>query len=223
MTDTTQDEDLEANCTQRSENKLLAAVLAAKTPGTKAPKDALKAVYATGIYKANLPLDILIIQTFMAGFYIAMAGQLFLSVGGGFLGSALFPVGLIAVALTSGELFTGDALVFVTSLLGRKVTWKQLARNWTVAWLGNFAGALTWASLISYCSDAVEDRGQLEFAIQLAQNKAFQPWSHIFLKGIGANAMVCLGIWMATCSEEVAGKILVRWVARLERVLLESA
>jgi formate/nitrite transporter len=140
-----------------------------------------------------------------------MAGQLLLSAGGGILGAVLFPTGLIAVVLTSGELFTGDALVFVTSLLGGKVTWKQMARNWTVAWIGNFCGALAWAVLIAYLSDALEDKGVRDLAVHLAQKKAFQPWLHIFLKGIGANAMVCLGIWQATCAEEVAGKILAIW------------
>jgi hypothetical protein len=36
-------------------------------PATKAPKDALQAVYAAGVYKANLTLDILCVQSFMAG------------------------------------------------------------------------------------------------------------------------------------------------------------
>jgi hypothetical protein len=38
-------------------------------PATKAPKDALQAVYAAGVYKANLTLDILCVQSFMAGMY----------------------------------------------------------------------------------------------------------------------------------------------------------
>jgi formate/nitrite transporter FocA (FNT family) len=202
-------ETLHANATHEQMVAMLAA--ASRTPGTKAPKEALKAVYSVGLYKAGLPLDILFLQSFMAGLYIAMAGQLLLSAGGGILGAVLFPTGLIAVVLTSGELFTGDALVFVTSLLGGKVTWKQMARNWTVAWIGNFCGALAWAVLIAYLSDALEDKGVRDLAVHLAQKKAFQPWLHIFLKGIGANAMVCLGIWQATCAEEVAGKILAIW------------
>jgi formate/nitrite transporter FocA (FNT family) len=31
------------------------------------------------------------------------------------------------------------------------------------------------------------------------------------LKGIGANFMVCVGVWQAMCAEEVAGKILALW------------
>jgi hypothetical protein len=111
---------------------------------TKNPKETLNAVYQAGIYKAGLPLNLLCVQSFMAGIYIAMAGHLLLAIGGGVLGAALFPVGLIAVTLTSAELFTGDALVFVASVLGRRVPLSKLLRNWTVSWCLNFCGCLFW-------------------------------------------------------------------------------
>jgi hypothetical protein len=101
---------------------------------TKAPKDTLQAVYAAGKYKAGLSLDVLCIQSTMAGIFIAFAGQLYLSVGGGILGAVLFPGGLIAVILTSAELFTGDALIFVASVLGGQVPIHRLVRNWCVSW-----------------------------------------------------------------------------------------
>ena len=110
--------------------------------------------------------------------------------------------------LSSAELFTGDALVFMTSLLGGKVTWKQMARNWTVSWVGNFVGALVWAVFIGYLSESLEDAGAAEFAIAVARKKAYQTWFSIFLKSIGANIMVCDAIWQATSSEEAVGKIL---------------
>lgn len=178
---------------------------------TKAPRETLQAVYKTGEYKAGLPLNLLMIQSFMAGIYIAMAGHLFLAVGGGVLGAALFPTGLIAVILTSAELFTGDALVFVASVLGRRVSFAKLVRNWSVAWLMNFAGCLFWAVVLAYASDSLNDLGRADYAIQVALKKGTAPWLSIFLKGIGANFMVCVGVWQATCAEEVSGKILALW------------
>ena len=59
---------------------------------TKAPKETLQAIYSAGKYKANLRLNVLIVQSWMAGVYIAAAGQLYLTVGGGVLGAVLFPV-----------------------------------------------------------------------------------------------------------------------------------
>lgn len=180
-------------------------------PMIKTPKDTLKAVYQAGIYKAGLSMNVLCVQSFMAGLYIALAGHMFLALGGGVLGAIFFPTGLIAVALTSGELFTGDSLVFVVSVLGNKVSFSKLLRNWTVSWIFNFAGCLVWAGLFGYGSGALEDMGRRDFAIQVAMKKAHQPWLHIFLKAIGANFLVCLGVWQATCAEEAAGKILALW------------
>jgi formate/nitrite transporter len=178
---------------------------------TKAPKETLEAVYKAAEYKAGLPLNLLMVQSFMAGVYIAMAGQLFLTVGGGLLGASLFPTGLIAVVLTSAELYTGDALVFIAGVLGGRVTTRKLVRNWTVAWIMNFAGCLFWAALFAYASGALQDAGQVELAITIAEKKAHQPWGQIFLKGVGANFMVCIGVWQAICAEEVAGKVLAIW------------
>jgi formate/nitrite transporter FocA (FNT family) len=54
----------------------------------------------------------------------------------------------------------------------------------------NFLGCIFWASLMTYASDALDDAGQVELAIKVAEKKAHQPWVSIFLKGIGANFMV---------------------------------
>ncbi|CAB9499473.1 Probable formate transporter [Seminavis robusta] len=180
-------------------------------PATKAPKETLKAVYAAGKYKAGLTWNVLAVQSFMAGVYIASAGHLYLAVGGGVLGAALFPFGLIAVILTSAELFTGDALIFVASVLGRQVPFSRLVRNWTVAWCSNFVGCLTWAYFLSYLSDALVDSHANELAIQVAEKKALNSMGSIFLKAIGANFMVCVAVWQGTCAEEVAGKVLALW------------
>lgn len=137
-----------------------------------------------------------------------MASQLFLSIGGGVLGACFFSTGLIAVVLTSAELFTGDALVFIASVLGGQIHIKYLLRNWTVSWVMNFVGSLVWASCMAYGSGAIEDVGQKDYAIAVALKKSYQPWIQIFLKGIGANFMVCVGVWQATCAEETAGKAL---------------
>ena len=55
----------------------------------------------------------------------------------------------------------------------------------------NFLGCLFWAGLLSYASDALKDAGQVDLAIKVAEKKVHQAWIHIFLKGIGANFMVC--------------------------------
>jgi formate/nitrite transporter len=177
-------------------------------PGTKAPKDALKAVYAVGKARAAMTMDVLIVQSVMAGLYIGMASHLYLALGGGVLGAAFFCTGLIAVLLTGAELFTGDILVFMAAVLGGKVSVRSLCRNWTISWICNMVGCLAWAYFLVYLPDSLKDVDKNEYAIKVALAKSNQPWGAIFLKGIGANFMVCLAIWQATCAEDVAGKAL---------------
>lgn len=187
---------------------------------TKNPRETLHAIYSAGKYKASLSLNVLIVQSFMAGIFIASAGQLYLTVGGGLIGAALFPYGLIAVILTSAELFTGDALIFVASVLGGQVKLKSLLRNWTVSWISNFAGCLVWAFVMGYLSNALVDSGAQELTIKVAEKKALNEMYSIFIKSIGANFMVCVAVWQGTCAQEVAGKILALWFPTASFVLM---
>ena len=175
---------------------------------TKVPKDALKALYGAGKARADMTMDVLVIQSLMAGIYIGMATHLLLAIGGGVIGAVFFPIGLLGILLTSAELFTGDILIFLPSVLSGHVSWTSVLRNWSVSWFGNMAGCLLWAYFIVYLPGSLEDIGKNEFAIKVALAKANQTWGSIFLKGVGANFMVCLAIWQATCAEEVTGKLI---------------
>ena len=175
---------------------------------TKSPSQTLGALYSAGEYKAGLRLGVLSLQSFMAGIYIAAAGHLFLSLGGGILGAAFFTAGHLGVVLTSGELFTADALTLVASLLGGRVRIHRVLRNWSVSWTLNFAGCLAWAYIIGHASGALQDVGKVEYAIKVAEAKAAQSFLSTFLKGIAANFLVCGGMWQATCADDVAGKAL---------------
>jgi formate/nitrite transporter len=132
---------------------------------------------------------------------------LLFAVGGGVLGAVFFPVGLLAILLCNGDLFTGDILIMLPSLLSGKVSVKAVARNWIVSWFGNMVGCLLWAYFMVYLPGSLEDIGKNEIAIAVALKKANQTWGSIFLKGVGANFMVNLAIWQATCAEEVVSKL----------------
>jgi formate/nitrite transporter len=173
----------------------------------KAPKEALKALQGAAKAREDMPMDVLIAQSLMAGLYIGMATHLLFAIGGGVLGAVFFPVGLLAILLTNGELFTGDILIMLPSMLSGKISVRSVCRNWTVSWFGNMAGCVAWAYFMVYLPGALEDIGKNEFAIRVALSKANQTWGSIFLKGIGANFMVCLAIWQATCAEEVVSKL----------------
>jgi hypothetical protein len=86
---------------------------ASANPRTRKPQKVLESVYSIGQFKANLEWQYLIVQCFMAGLYKSVGCHTFVTLGGGVLGAVFFPAGLIAIVLTSAELFTGDLLILV--------------------------------------------------------------------------------------------------------------
>ena len=46
----------------------------------------------------------------------------------------------------------------------------------------------------------------------IASSKVSQPWHVIFLKGIGANWLVCLAIWLGMSSNEMFGRLVGLWL-----------
>lgn len=184
------------------------------------PKRILGAVYQFGEFKAEEPLTIVMMQAFQAGCYKSIACQLYLTVGGGVLGGVLFPVGLIAILLTGAELFTSDSLFMVASFLGGKIHYGSLVRNMVLSWIFNYVGVLCWAAFLTMWSGQLENAGQVDYAIYVAEQKALKPWHEIFLRGIGANFLICLAVWQATTANEVAGKILAIWFPVMAFVII---
>jgi hypothetical protein len=115
---------------------------------TRKPEKVLESVYSLGQFKAGLGWQYLLVQCFMAGIYKSVGCQTFVTLGGGVLGAVFFPVGLIAIVLTSAELFTGDLMILVVCYFGGKVKMQSVLRNLAMlSWIFNFAGTLLWASL----------------------------------------------------------------------------
>lgn len=118
------------------------------------PKEVLALAGSSAADKLQNTAGKTLILAFLAGAYIAIGGLFSLMAGFGFPGAAeapgfqrllsgaVFPLGLILVVFTGAELFTGNNAVLMPGALGRRYGWGKVARNWTLVWLGNFAGAL---------------------------------------------------------------------------------
>ncbi|MFQ7502056.1 MAG: formate/nitrite transporter family protein [Alistipes finegoldii] len=154
----------------------------------------------------QLPAGKTLLLAFLAGAYIAMGGLFSLMAGFGFPGVAeapglqrllsglVFPLGLILVVFAGAELFTGNNAVLVPGALGRRYGW-GVARNWTLVWMGNFAGALS-SPILVVLPGVLSSEMWREAACNIAQAKVSLPWSTVFLRGVGANSLVCLAVWL---------------------------
>jgi formate transporter len=185
----------------------------------KTPKEIAQAGIKTGATKAKLSWDKALVAGFLAGAYIAMAGLLAIVVSAGmpeqwgglvtlFTG-AVFSLGLILVIIAGSELLTGNmALVPLAAMTGRASA-RKLMENWAFVLVGNLLGALFVAYFLGVQTGVITAPETLARAGAIAHKKAVEEteWV-IFLRGVGCNWLVCLGVWMALAAEDVAGKIL---------------
>lgn len=152
-----------------------------------------------------------------AGAFIAFGAQVSLTVmtgdsnmGWGFtklIGAMTFATGLMIVALTGAELFTGNVMM-TFAVLEKKVSLLKLLRSWTVVYIANFLGSILVAGLI-YGAGMGHNGGDAVgvTAMQTAFSKINLTFGEAFFRGILCNWLVCLAIFMASTSKRVIGKI----------------
>jgi formate/nitrite transporter len=185
----------------------------------KPPKEIAKAGIETGSTKARLSWDKALVAGFLAGAYIALAGLLAIVVSAGMpaewgglptlITGAVFSLGLILVIVAGSELLTGNmALVPLAAMSGRAPV-RKLLENWAVVLVGNLLGALFVAYFLADQTGVLSTPDVLARAEAIAHKKGVEEteWQ-IFVRGVGCNWLVCLGVWMALAANDVSGKVL---------------
>ena len=184
------------------------------------PKEVLALAGSSAADKLQNTAGKTLILAFLAGAYIAIGGLFSLMAGFGFPGAAeapgfqrllsgaVFPLGLILVVFTGAELFTGNNAVLMPGALARRYGWGKVARNWTLVWMGNLAGALFFTYFLVVLPGVLSSEMWREAACNIAQAKVSLPWSTVFLRGVGANWLVCLAVWLGMSANDVPGRML---------------
>lgn len=182
-----------------------------------APAQIAERVERAGVAKARLPF----LQTFtlgvLAGAFIALGALYFTLVttdpalGFGpsrLLGGIAFSLGLVMVAIAGAELFTGNNLLVMAWIDGR-IRLSELARNWAIVYVANFAGALGIAVLVWLADALALGQGRmLETAGAIAKAKTAIGPVEAFVRGVLCNLLVCMAVWLSMAAREVTGKIL---------------
>ncbi|KKR78826.1 MAG: hypothetical protein UU24_C0024G0007 [Candidatus Nomurabacteria bacterium GW2011_GWA2_40_9] len=181
----------------------------------KSPPEVYQSLIEIGVNKVNLPVVKLLLLGIMAGIFIGIGSALFTVVTQGIMkgtdvgyatlvGGIVFSVGLMLVVFAGSELFTGNNLIFI-STLARKTTIKGLLRNWIFVYIGNFIGSLILAFLMYHgglLSGAVGER-----ALAIASFKVSLTFTQVLIRGVLANFLVCLAIALASADVHEIGKI----------------
>lgn len=169
-----------------------------------------------GRTKTQMPLARMFQLAVLAGFFIAMGGAVtntaahtVTNVGlARVLSGLLFPFGLAMVVLTGAELFTGNTLL-VMPLLSRQVSFKGVARNWCVVYLGNAAGAMLTAAGCAFGGQLNYSGGQLAvFSMKLAAGKCALPFGNAVVLGVLCNLLVTTGVLLALSAKDLPGRVL---------------
>ncbi|MFT3739848.1 MAG: formate/nitrite transporter family protein [Breznakibacter sp.] len=188
------------------------------------PKEILKKVHEAAFIRHNTSVTNTLVLAFMAGAYIALGGLLAVTVGGGmpgiaaenpglskFMMGAVFPVGLILCGIAGADLFTGNTAYFIPPVMSGKMHVTSMLRNWTLVYVGNFVGALFVAYVLAYCTGLFAANPWHDSIWKIAETKTTAPFLKVFAKGIGANWLVALAVWLGFAAQDVGGKILALW------------
>ena len=190
----------------------------------KNPEELVKQAEIAALKRHNTSSLKTLILAFLAGSYIALGGLLSILVGGGmpeialanpgiskFAMGAVFPLGLILCVIAGADLFTGNTAYFIPPLISRSLKFRDLLRNWSLVYIGNFVGALFIGYILTYQAGVLNQYPWNESLINLAEAKVNLSFLTVFIKGIGANWLVALAVWLAFAAHDVTGKIIAIW------------
>lgn len=181
------------------------------------PAEIAQRVENLGLAKAKLGTLKLLLLAVLAGAFISMGALFFLVVtsesGLSFgltrlIGGLAFSLGLILVVIAGAELFTGNNLVAM-AWADRKITSRELLRNWLLSYAGNVVGCLLTVLLVWLADiDALNQGAVGKSALQVAQAKISLTFLQAFVRGILCNALVCIAVWLVMGGHSVTDKIL---------------
>lgn len=193
-----------------------------------APNEFVTKMVDAGESKVYMSTKDTIIRAFMAGAILALAAAFAITVsmktGSPLIGAMLFPVGFIMLYLMGFDLLTGVFVLVPLALIDKRpgVTLNQVLRNWGLVFVGNFAGALLVAFMISFIltygySIEPDEIGKKIGTIGEARTLGYKEhgvlgWLTVFMRGMLCNWMVSMGVVGAMISTTVSGKAIAMWM-----------
>lgn len=179
----------------------------------------------SGVMKSKLSVAQFALIAILGGAFIAFGGLLSVMVSGGmpgagaenpglikFIAGALFPIGLIMVSLTGADLFTSDCTAMTLPLLQKRIPLGTFFKMLVLSYVFNFVGTQIIAYPLSSAIGFFDKEPWHSYLHYYAEGKVYQDFWTIFIKGIGANWLVCLGMFMGYAAKDVIGKCIGIWI-----------
>jgi formate transporter len=180
------------------------------------PPEIARLVETKGVAKAAAPALTTLVLGVVAGAFIGLGGVLSTIIGTGsslgfgptrFLAGIGFSLGLILVIVAGAELFTGNNLIVMSWVSGH-IPLRRLLRNWGIVYVGNLIGALSIVAMVYLAGWWKQsDHAVGATALSIAAGKAALSFGQAFMRGVLANALVCLAVWLASGGRSMIDKI----------------
>lgn len=192
------------------------------TSSMKSPKDSYVAFAEKGAANARMAKRKILHQSILGGCYVGFGALLSLSVAGNMAGiggpnpglakmmfAALFPVNLLLIATTGGQLFTGNSATCVAARYEGLIDSYEMVRNLATSLVGNVIGCALMAFAANYMG--LLTGGTAELCTKTALGKCTASFGKTFVKAILCNWMVSIAVFLSGASNDLAGKLVGVW------------
>src|SRR5438874_3663490 len=193
-----------------------------------APSEFVSKMVDAGESKIFMSTRDTMIRAYMAGAMLTLAAwfAVTMSVNTGYpiIGAILFPVGFSMLYLFGFDLLTGVFVLCPLALIDKRpgVTLQGLLRNWSLVFVGNFAGAFTVAVMAAIVTtfgfSSPPDKVGAALGI-IGESRTVGYAAHgaagmvpLFVRGMLCNWMVSAGVVGAMISTSVTGKVVAMWM-----------
>lgn len=166
--------------------------------------------------KVNQNISTILLKGIMAGFFIAIASMLSITVSSTInnyslaklLNAIVFPIGLILVVIFKTELFTGNTLVIIP-LINKKIKISAGLKLLITSYIGNLIGSLITVILISNTNHFDINNYLIgNSTIKVALSKINLTNINAFTLGILCNILVCIAVYLASISKTYIEKMI---------------
>lgn len=181
------------------------------------PTEIARKVNEVGVLKAKEKFTKTFILGTMAGGFIGMGGlfhTFFIAdpelswMTARALAGIAFASGYIIAILAGAEVFTSNNLLVMT-FASKKMTFRQLLKNWGIVIVANAVGAIGLAVLFILSGLHTFADGQVgETAHAIGMAKAQLGFWETFSRAVLGNLFVCLAVWISLGGRSTADKVL---------------
>ncbi|KAF1842866.1 uncharacterized protein K460DRAFT_387126 [Cucurbitaria berberidis CBS 394.84] len=188
------------------------------------PLESLEIVSRMGVKKANMRLDKTFLSAVSAGMLLSFACATLISTNTApwyqenapglirTLAALVFPYGLVTVQMTGSDLCTGSFMYTTVAALHRRIGVLKMLRHWFVTFWGNLAGSLFVCLVIVGYGGIFDGALYSEESLIFGYKKQIVPaWYQIFLRGIGANWLVCMACYLGCSGRDYFSKVVGIW------------